>query len=89
MKRLKAWIKSKLDQWAIERFTMLMPKKLITDLYIKIATKDLKLEERVINVKKGSRRYTLLILKDRNGETVFNLGRHGSTEPYLRATHAA
>ena len=55
-------------------------RKTITNLYLKIARKDLLVEERQVNVKKGKRRYTLFISKEPNGlETVFNLGRHRTT----------
>ncbi len=68
----RKWI----DNYVIKRFQKLMPKALITNLYQQIAKADLMLEEKIINVKKGRRRYTLLIMKDRNLQTKFWLGRH-------------
>jgi hypothetical protein len=54
--------------------------KTITNLYLKIAKKELLVEDRQVNVKKGKRRYTLFISKEPNKlETVFNLGRHRTT----------
>ena len=50
---------------------------IITDMYKKIAMDNLKIAEKQVNVKKGDRRYyTLLIFKDSNLQTIFNIGRH-------------
>lgn len=51
---------------------------LITRLYQKLAKEALQIDERQVFVKKGNRRYTLLIFKEAGKlETVFNIGRHG------------
>ena len=76
MKKLIDNIKSRIDRYVVQRFQALAPKAIIQDLYKRIATGDLVLTEKVINVKKGRRRYTLIIAKDRNLQTVFNIGRH-------------
>ncbi len=76
MKKIIAKIQSKIDTYVIKRFQSIAPKQLVINLYRAIAQKELLIEEREINVKKGKRRYTLLILKDKNLETVYNLGRY-------------
>ena len=71
-KRLSEW----LDEYSMKRIQRLMPKNFIISLYKRLALGDIKVEERIINVKKGKRRYTLLILKDENFVTKYWLGRH-------------
>jgi hypothetical protein len=68
-------IQPKIDEFVIRRFTILMPKALITSLYKKIAESELQISTREVHVKKGNIKYTLLIVKNRNLETVYHLGR--------------
>ena len=65
-----------IDRHVIARAKKILPKEIIKELYLKIAREELLITTDIINVKKGSRRFTLLILHDKNGKTVFNLGRH-------------
>jgi len=75
MKNLIEKIRKYFDGYVIDRFKYLMPKQIITELYRQIATDDLKLITKEISVKKGKVRYTLLIVKDKNLQTRFNLGK--------------
>ena len=84
MKKLSKWIQTKIDAYVIKRFKALLPKNLITELYRKIAKNDLQLDIKEVNVKKGKRRYTLLVVKDRNCKTVFNIGRCQDSEIYKK-----
>ena len=70
------YIRKRLDEWAIRRVGELMPKRTITEWYRRIAERDLNIQTRTVLVKKGKLKYTLLVVKDRNLETAFNLGRH-------------
>ena len=76
MRKIKQFIKTKLDSFAIKRFKTLAPIGLITQLYKTIAKNNLDITTQEVNVKKGKRRYTLLIAKDKECKTTFNLGRH-------------
>lgn len=78
MKNIVEKIKKMFDGYVIRRFTHLMPAKLITSLYREIASGDLKLDIREVSVKKGRVKYALLICKDRELKTKFNLGRNGN-----------
>ena len=71
-KRIIAWI----DSLVIKRFKKIMPKDVITALYRIVVERDLNITTKEISVKKGKIKYTLLVMKDRNMKTVFNLGRH-------------
>ncbi len=86
MKKLIEKIRKIFDPYVMKRFALLAPKALIQQLYKRQATADLELTERIINVKKGKRKYTLLILKDKNLQTRFNLGRHRSQYHSLTAS---
>ena len=83
MKKLINWIQSKIDKYVIKRFQQLMPKELIRQLYKIVAEGDLQISVKEIEVKKGKIKYTLLIVKDKNLKTVFNLGRHFTQEPVI------
>jgi hypothetical protein len=72
IKKINEW----LDDFAINRFKKLMPKEIITSLYRLVVERDLNITTKEINVKKGKRRYTLLVIKNKNLETVYNIGRH-------------
>jgi hypothetical protein len=48
----------------------------IINMYIRVAKKNLVIKEKIINVKKGKRRYTLLVIKTAKNKTIFNLQRH-------------
>lgn len=74
--RVADYIRKRLDEWAIRRVNSLMPKKTITEWYRKIAERDLNIQTRTVFVKKGKVRYTLLVVKDKSLQTVYNLGRH-------------
>ena len=82
--KVAEWIQQKIDKYVIKRFQQLMPKGLITELYRKVVERDLLIQTRTVFVKKGKIRYTLLIIKNRNLETVYNLGRHYEQVPKLR-----
>jgi len=69
-------IQSKIDKYVLKRFEQLLPEKLITVLYKKVAKNDLVIDEREIRVKKGKIKYTLFIVKDKDCKTIFNLGRN-------------
>jgi hypothetical protein len=83
-KSVVEYIQAKIDKYVIKRFQQLMPKELITALYRTVVERDLQITTKVIDVKKGKIRYTLLIIKDRDLQTVYNLGRHFEQEPKLR-----
>lgn len=76
MKKIIAYIRTKIDKYVVKRFQVLMPKELITALYRKVVENDLNITTKEIRVKKGKIRYTLLVVKDKDLKTVFNLGRH-------------
>jgi len=76
MKKLIRFIQNKIDVYVINRFKRLMPKAIITELYRMVVENDLQITTREISVKKGRIKYTLLIIKNKNLETVYNLGRH-------------
>ncbi|MBS4014474.1 MAG: hypothetical protein KGZ97_12090 [Bacteroidetes bacterium] len=57
------WINKLLDKWAIQRFK-------------RIAVENLTITEKQVNVKKGKRRYTLLVFITPAGEVVFNINRY-------------
>lgn len=69
-------MKKLIKTYVVKRFTQLLPKKLIKSLYRMVVDGELQITTKVIGVKKGKIKYTLLVIKDRNLETVFNLGRH-------------
>lgn len=48
----------------------------VTDMYRKLANEDLKLRTEIVQVKKGKKRYSLLIMVTPQGKLRFNLGRH-------------
>jgi len=85
---VKNYIQSKIDKYVIKRFAEIMPKELIKSLYRHIAETELQITTKTDEVKKGKIKYTLLISKDKNLQTVFNLGRHPKEnevfEPVLR-----
>jgi len=76
MKKLIRFIQNKIDVYVINRFKRLMPKAIITELYRMVVENDLQITTREISVKKGRIKYTLLIIKNKNLKTVYNLGRH-------------
>ena len=77
MKKLKQFIKLKLDLFAIKRFMKLMPKQLITQMYKSIAQSDIEIASKVVNVKKGGLKYTVVYLETKNLEGKFVISRHG------------
>ena len=79
--RVADFIRGKFDRWAIARVSDLTPKAIITELYRKIAERDLLISTRTVCVKKGKIRYYLFIVKNKNLETVFNLGRCPEYDP--------
>lgn len=81
--RVADWIRNKINNFAIKRFISLMPKTIITELYRKVVERDLQITTKTIFVKKGHLRYTLIVVKDKNLQTIFNLGRHGSNQPVI------
>jgi len=76
IRTVKDYIQAKIDKYVIKRFQQLMPKELITSLYRIVVERDLVITTKIVEVKKGKIRYTLMIVKDKNLQTVFNLGRH-------------
>lgn len=82
-RKVADYIQSKIDKYVIRRFQQLMPTALITALYKIIATNNLTLTEKIIEVKKGKIRYTLLVIKDKDCQTIFNLGRHYEAIPVI------
>ncbi len=76
IKTVMDYIQAKIDKYVIKRFQELLPKKLITSLYREIARKDLQITTKVVPVKKGKIRYTLVVIEDRGHKTVYNLGRY-------------
>lgn len=77
---IKAWFQAKIDKYVIKRFATILPKPLIKSLYRQIAESDLQITTKEVQVKKGKRKYTLLVVKDKNLQTVFNLGRYDENE---------
>ena len=79
---IKTWINDKLNKFAVNRFKLISPaySVLITELYRKIAKDSLRIDIKIIEVKKGKIRYKLLILKDKDLKTVYNLGRYHTDE---------
>ena len=75
MKKLIEKIQNYIDKYVIKRFSKLAPKKIIEALYRNQQIGDLKLTSREISVKKGKRKYTLLIIETQKGFHKFNLGR--------------
>ena len=73
---VKNYIQAKIDKYVVKRFQEILPKELIKSLYRSIAESDLQITTKIIDVKKGKVRYTLLIIKDKALKTRFNLGRH-------------
>lgn len=53
-----------------------MLKPVITDMYRQIAKENLILKDTLVNVKKGKKKYDLLIFEEPGGCMKFNLGRH-------------
>ena len=84
MKNMIKYFQEKIDKYVVRRFQQLMPKELIRAMYRKIAEGELSITTKTVEVKKGKIRYTLLIAKDKNLQTVFNLGRHYELEPAKR-----
>jgi hypothetical protein len=76
MKKLIEKIQEKIDRYVVKRFQALAPSSIVQALYKRQAIDQLQLTEKIINVKKGKRRYTLIVCKDRNLQTIFNIGRH-------------
>ncbi len=85
IKIIAEFIREKIDKYVVNRFVQIMPKALITELYRKVVERDLLIQTRTVFVKKGKIKYTLLIIKNRHFETVYNLGRHYGHEPKLRS----
>jgi len=86
--RIFKWFHKKIDNYVIKRFKAILPAGVITELYRMVVKRDLLIDIRQVNVKKGKRKYTLLIVKDRKLETVFNLGRYDENiqdEEYFNA----
>ena len=83
---VKNYIQLKIDKYVIKRFVQILPKELIKSLYKQIAEDELSITTKVVEVKKGKIRYDLLISKDRNLQTVFNLGRHHDKEIFRGKT---
>jgi hypothetical protein len=84
-KQFKVWIISKIDNFTVNRFKLISPaySALITELYRKVAKDNLNITTEIIEVKKGEVRYKLLVIKDKNLKTVYNLGRYYSDAPTL------
>ena len=76
IKTVRDYIQNRIDRYVIKRFKELLPKKLITSLYRSIAKENLQITTKVVPVKKGKIRYTLVVIEDRHGKTVYNLGRY-------------
>lgn len=83
MKKIIIWIQNKIDKYVIARFQKLMPKEIIRSLYRIVAEGDLEITTKVVEVKKGKIRYTLVITKDKNLKTIFNIGRHFEQIPII------
>jgi hypothetical protein len=75
-KSIVDFFQTKIDKYVLKRFVQLLPEKLITELYKKVVKNNLLIDIKYISVKKGKGRYVLLIIKDKDCKTVFNLGRH-------------
>jgi len=74
--KIRDYIQKKIDKYVIKRFQELLPKRLIINLYRAIAKESLRVTTKVVNVKKGKIRYTLVVIEDREGKTIYNLGRY-------------
>ncbi len=70
-------IKMKIIEW-------LATPEIVEKMYKKQAKNNLAIDTKIVNVKKGKIRYRLLIAKDKNLKTVFNLGRHNDASIYER-----
>ena len=75
MEKLLERFKKLFDGYVLIRFEKLFPKDLIISLYKKVALINLEIDTKEVSVKKGRVRYTLLICKDKDLQTRFNLGR--------------
>ena len=84
IKTVVDYIQSKIDKYVIKRFQELLPKELIKSPYRSIVEGELQITTKVIDVKKGKIRYTLIVIKDKDLKTIFNFGRHFDTKPYER-----
>ena len=76
LKTVTEYIQTRIDRYVIKRFKVIMPKELIRSLYRAIAESELRITTKVIEVKKGKVRYTLIVTQDKDLKTRFNLGRH-------------
>jgi hypothetical protein len=83
IKNIRDYIQAKIDKYVIKRFQAIFPKELVKSLYRNIAEDELLITTKIVEVKKGKIRYTLVIVKDKNLKTVFNLGRHYELEPKI------
>jgi hypothetical protein len=81
--RVAEFIQKTVDNFVIKRFSEIMPHDLIVALYHRIAQRDLRINVKTVYVKKGKIKYTLVICKDRDCKTVFNLGRHYEQAPVI------
>jgi hypothetical protein len=89
MKKLIKKIKRIYWNWLVQQTSKIpITEKLVTyrstfiNIYTDIAIFDLQIETKMVNVKKGKRKYTLFIAKDKENKTVFNIGRHKDYTPY-------
>ena len=73
---VKNYIQSRIDKYVLKRFVEILPKALITSLYRQFAKDELEITTKVVPVKKGKIRYTLVVIEDRGQKTVYNLGRY-------------
>ena len=89
LKSIRLYIVSKVNNLALTRVLglQLLTDSIITELYKKVAKRQLQIDTKIIEVKKGKIRYTLVIIKDHNLKTVYNLGRHFEARPYIKSSN--
>jgi transposase len=83
IKNVRDYVQAKIDKYVVKRFVEILPKELIKSLYRQIAENELQITTKIVEVKKGKIRYTLMVVKDKNLQTVFNLGRHYEQTPVV------
>ena len=81
--QVRNYIQAKIDKYVVKRFQEILPKELVKSLYRSIAEKELQITTKIVDVKKGKIKYILMIVKDKNLQTIFNLGRHFDSEPVI------
>ncbi len=87
--KIRKPIQIRIDIYVIKRFVKLYPKKLIKDMYHKMAIEETVVDVKEVHVKKGKVRYTLVVAKDKDHVTCFNLGKYpenleGDVDPSVR-----